>query len=311
MARWLVVVAVVQGCAVDPSGIPASGEPDGAVDLGVSPSDLGDGDGGPADVGPPPDMPDCVPSPETCNGINDDCDLAIDEDVTVGMACDGDGDGCMDGRTACLGGTERCLDEPEQVGFACDGTDADDVAEGRWECLGTALFCSGDCLSTAETCNRRDDDCNGQVDEGGVCSDEADSCRLIRRGDTDAIYLVCTEGPGAGDGWDEAQSECARGGYALAQIDDEAERAWLYGQAGVGEWWVGARTDRADAAGRQDTSTWTWRPAGAPVASGLWYDNEPSGDGSCGHLAQGLGGALNDIPCATSFNYLCEGRIVP
>lgn len=311
MARWLVLVAIVQGCAVDPSGLPGSSDSDGAVDFGTSPSDLGGGDTGPADLGLPPDMPGCVPRPETCNGTNDDCDLAIDEDVTVGEACDGDGDGCMDGRTACLGGVERCLDDEERVGFACDGTDADDVAEGRWECLGNALFCSGDCVSTAEVCNRRDDDCNGRVDEGGVCSDEADSCVPIRRGDTDAIYLICTEAAGAGDGWDEAQSECARGGYTLAQIDDEAERAWLYGQAGVGEWWVGARTDRADAAGRQDTSTWTWRPAGAPVATELWYENEPSGDGSCAHLAQGFGGALNDIPCATSYNYLCEGRIVP
>jgi hypothetical protein len=306
MARWLVALVVAQGCAVDPSGIP--GRPDAApMDLATE-ADLGGRDGG-RDLGPPPDMPGCVPSPEICNGTNDDCDLAIDEDVTVGVACDGDGDGCMDGRTACLGGMERCQDGPERVGIACDGTDADEVAEGRWDCLGDTLFCADDCVAGPETCNRRDDDCNGQVDEGGVCSDAADSCRSVRRGDS--IYLICTEPAGAGDGWDEAQGECGRGGYTLAQIDDEAERAFLYAEAGVGDWWVGARTPRADAAGRQDTSTWTWRPSGAAVAVDLWAGTEPSGDGSCAHLAQGLGGELNDIPCATSYDYICEGTIVP
>ncbi len=214
----------------------------------------------------------------------------------------------MDGRTACLGGVERCQDGPERAGVACDGPDADDLTEGRWECQGNALTCPSDCAVAPEACNQRDDDCDGVVDEM-VCSDAADTCRPIRRGD--AIYLVCTEAPGAGDGWDEAQSECARGGYVLAELDDDGERAFLYTEAGAGNWWVGARTTRADEGGRRDLSTWTWRPSGASVATALWASGEPSGDGSCAHLAQAFGGSLNDIPCSTSYNYICEGRLVP
>jgi len=312
MARWpLALVVAAQACAVDASGLPGPGPDAGGPTEDLGARDLGGEDAG-GDLGPPPDMPDCVPSPspEICNGIDDDCDRGIDEEVTVNEPCDGDGDGCLDGRTACLDDDTRCLEDgPERAGDSCDGPDADAVPEGTWACEDEVLRCADDCLWMPEFCNRRDEDCDGIIDEAPACNEGADTCRPVRRGDS--IYLICTEPPGGGDSWGEARSECARRGYALAQVDDAAERDWLYTEAGTGEWWIGARTDRGDMAGRQDKGTWTWRPSGASVDPGLWATDEPSGDGSCGHLAFGFGGQLNDIPCTAIFNYICEGVIVP
>ena len=305
------------GCAVDPSGIPAGNRD--RTDGQVPSMDLGGLDGG-LDLGPRPDASldlgrdtgvPCVPIAEVCNGADDDCDGSLDEGVPVGMPCDGDTDGCADGRTACLGGSEVCQgDGAEQVGQACDGIDADVVAEGTYTCGDGVLSCPDDCVPTAEVCNRRDDDCDGAVDEDGICSDSADTCSPVLRGTS--VYLFCVEHSDDGDPWNEARDECARGGYDLVRIDDEAERAFLEAHtAGSPSWWVGARTDRSDGAGRRDTSTWSWRPSGASVAASLWEGGEPSGDGSCAELVVSFGNRLNDLPCDRHRAYICEGTVAP
>jgi hypothetical protein len=78
----------------------------------------------------------CVPPSESCNGRDDDCDGIIDEALT-----------CMPGvagscTTSCGStGTETC----------------------------TAMCNFGTCTPPAETCNGRDDDCNGVCDNGFTC----------------------------------------------------------------------------------------------------------------------------------------------
>ncbi|MBM4395916.1 MAG: hypothetical protein FJ087_09520 [Deltaproteobacteria bacterium] len=78
------------------------------------------------------------PAAETCNGIDDDCDGAID-------------DGFADLGKVCAAGLGECL------------------AYGTWRCRadGAALEC-GAAAGTpkAETCNDRDDDCDGTIDDG-------------------------------------------------------------------------------------------------------------------------------------------------
>ncbi|MCA9557405.1 MAG: hypothetical protein KC583_02465, partial [Myxococcales bacterium] len=78
-----------------------------------------------------------VAADETCNGVDDDCDGAVDEDFpTLGEACSaGDGPCRVDGVLAC--------DDAGAV--ACD-----------------AVARPGE----GETCNDVDDDCDGTVDEG-------------------------------------------------------------------------------------------------------------------------------------------------
>jgi hypothetical protein len=83
---------------------------------------------------------------EVCNGIDEDCDGAIDDGVQTTFYRDADGDTFGDpGSTA-----EACTAPP---GYVADSTDCDDT---------NAAVHPG----ASESCNLVDDDCDGTVDEG-------------------------------------------------------------------------------------------------------------------------------------------------
>ncbi|HJQ96752.1 MAG TPA: hypothetical protein VJ826_00485, partial [Candidatus Polarisedimenticolaceae bacterium] len=162
------------------------------------------------------------PSPELCDGIDNDCNsgtLDGSGDPATGLSCDGaDSDLCAEGVTACTGGTIVCGDtsgdnldlcngadddcdpasadgsEDPGVGVACDGADSDLCNEGATVCTGGSITCSDTTGSTLDLCNGADDDCDpasadGSEDPGvGVACDGADS-DLCAEGVT-----VCTGG---------------------------------------------------------------------------------------------------------------------
>ena len=149
----------------------------------------------------PGDM--CLDSEVCDNGLDDDCDGLTDRDdaecgapCVQGVRCDTDSPGeCASGRTACLDGPvgpTTCLaDHDPAPSEACDGLDNDcdgeidngfitlgapcTVGEGACALAGTlicgpnglAVVCSAQPgAASAETCNGRDDNCDGTVDDG-------------------------------------------------------------------------------------------------------------------------------------------------
>jgi len=89
------------------------------------------------------------PAPETCNGKDDDCNGVID-DATGGCDCvEGEEQPCGTDVGECTAGQQTCL-------------------AGRWG------ECAGEVGPRAETCNEKDDDCDGETDEGacGGCPED-------------------------------------------------------------------------------------------------------------------------------------------
>jgi hypothetical protein len=112
------------------------------------------------------------PTPETCNGLDDDCNGQIDEGFHLGEACDGpDSDLCLDDVVTCNG----CSKGPD----------------------------------TLETCNGVDDNCNGIIDSDCDTGDCEPSLLVtgstpsnpncidfpVEKGSTGVITYPCAGGP--------------------------------------------------------------------------------------------------------------------
>ena len=150
---------------------------------------------------------------ELCNGTDDDCDGSTDESSAADASTwyrDADGDGYG----SATNGTQVSCTQP--VGYTASATDCND---------GVSATNPG----AAETCNSRDDDCDGSVDEGSIGTTwyrDADSdgyggassvqsCTQpagYTASSTDCEDAISSINPGAVDACDTVDNDCD--GYA-------------------------------------------------------------------------------------------------
>jgi hypothetical protein len=159
-------------------------------------------------------------APETCNGLDDNCDGQADEGLAATWYPDEDGDGFGDAD----GGEPRC-DEPE--GWVQVGTDCDDAA--------------GDIFpGAAEVCNGVDEDCDGDIDEGATTT-----------------YYFDVDGDGYGD--DAVTTEDCASPSGYAELGGDCDDTSFETYPGAPEFCNGVddncdgRTDEDDA---RDALTW-------------------------------------------------------
>ncbi len=205
-----------------------------ADDTGASGTVTPDADGDGFDADADCDDDDAAVFPgaaETCNGIDDDCDEAIDEDAVDAGAWYRDLDADTYGDATV---SESACEAP--AGFVADATDCDDDDAAihpdapeddcadpvDYNCDGSVGYADADgdgvpaCEDcddadaavsprAAETCNDIDDDCDGDTDEAGASGE--------------SVFFADTDGDGYGDPADTATACDAPTGYVADATD--------------------------------------------------------------------------------------------
>ena len=153
------------------------------------------------------------PSPEQCDGLDNNCDGSTDElDPGGGAVCNtGQAGICAAGTTACQNGSIACLPDNSGIAEICDNLDnncdgsTDEgnpgggimcntgqlgvCAGGNTACIAGAVSCVATTAPSAEICDGLDNNCNGGIDDGdpgggvacntgqpGACASGATAC---------------------------------------------------------------------------------------------------------------------------------------
>ncbi|HWB81110.1 MAG TPA: MopE-related protein [Nannocystaceae bacterium] len=182
---------------------------------------------------------DVLPTAETCDGADNDCDSAADENNAGGGAgCSTGAAGvCGPGTQQCQNAALTCVSNQAAAPEACDGLDNDcdtGVDEGNPggggacftgipgpcsvgvnTCSGGAVGCQQTVFPVADSCNDGiDNDCDGTVDDGCCAHSICAQGGALASGCDPCVTTVCANDPFCcSTGWDgicvsEVMTEC-------------------------------------------------------------------------------------------------------
>ena len=204
------------------------------------------------------------------------CSSGVCADLTCPSTPDGECSGTTHGQCEAVDGTPECDCRLGVHGTACEYTCVDGIQNGDE----TQTDCGGSCPMRGEVCNGRDDDCDGEVDENGVCDEAVTTC------DGTGFLIVETTAT-----WPNSRTACRDvEGYDLAVVDGEwpciaaglaaelTQEVWIgKNDSDTNDSWVWSATTLEEPnATEWDTGepgtfgTWTGECVTADNTTGLW-----------------------------------------
>jgi subtilisin-like proprotein convertase family protein len=193
-------------------------------------------------------VPKCVPNQvaggELCDGLDNDCNGTVDDNIPgTGGDCSTGGAGvCGPGLISCQNGVVDCFSlvpaSPEicdgldndcngtvdennpEGGGACDTGQLGACAVGTLNCVQGGLTCTANALAQPELCDGKDNNCDGQVDEGNPGAGQPCSCggttvcmggQFFCQGCTKEVDCNNNKDDDADGAIDCADSQCALG----------------------------------------------------------------------------------------------------
>jgi hypothetical protein len=177
-AIFVGLAATLAGCQVDPYCLDCVERDAGPGDTGPNDGNVGPGFDANVDATLPPldahVLPDgcALGAPELCNAFDDDCDLMVDEGIdtsTDERNCGGCGRVCAppNAFAECVGGSCRMGDCATGY-YDLNGSDTDGC---EYRCVPSVAPGAPEMR-----CDRRDEDCDGRVDEDFDLMNDMDNC---------------------------------------------------------------------------------------------------------------------------------------